>query len=74
MTNGLVKERMTYFCDNGIAYQAFNTILNRAKVLVYVPIDHIFVCCAEMNVGHKINEEELKCIAIEREAMIALEK
>lgn len=73
MTNGLSKERMTYFCENGIAYQAFNTILNRAKVLVYVPIDHSFVCCEELNVDHKIDEEELKCIAIEREAMIALE-
>lgn len=73
MTSGLVKERMTYFCDNGIAYQAFNTILNRAKVLVYVLIDHCFVCCAEVNVDHKIDEEELKRIAIEREAMIALE-
>lgn len=73
MTNGLVKGRMTYFCENGIVYQAFNTILNRAKVLVYVPIDHSFVCCAEVNVDHKIDEEELKCIAVEREAMIALE-
>ena len=73
MTNGLSKERMTYFCENGIAYQAFNTILNRAKVLVYVPIDHSFVCCDELNVDHKIDEEELKCIAIEREAMITLE-
>ena len=64
MTNGLAKERMTYFCDNGIAYQAFNTILNRAKVLVYVPIDHIFVCCAEMNVDHKIKcpkGRKIKC-------------
>ena len=73
MTTGLSKERMTYFCENGIAYQAFNTILNRAKVLVYVPIDHSFVCCGELNVDHKIDEEELKCIAIEREAMITLE-
>ena len=74
MTNGLVKERMTYLCDNSIAYQAFNTILNRAKVLVYARIDNTFVCCEEINIDHKINEEELKCIAIEREAMIALEK
>ena len=74
MTNGLSKERMTYFCDNGIAYQAFNTILNRAKVLAYVRIDRTFVCCEEINVDHKINEEELKCIAIEREAMNVLEK
>lgn len=69
MTSGLVKGRMTYFCENGIAYQAFNTVLNRAKVLVYVNIVPNYVCCAEFNVDHQINEEELKCIAIERESI-----
>lgn len=73
MTNGLVKERMTVFCENGIAYQAFNTILNKAKVFVYSKIDNTYVHCADFEVDHKIDENELKCIAIEREALISLE-
>lgn len=73
MTNGLVKERMKVFCENGIAYQAFNTILNKAKVFVYCKIDHTYVHCASFEVDHKIGENELKCIAVEREALIALE-
>lgn len=68
MTNGLVKERMTYFHENGVAYQAFNTILGGAKVLVYVNIDNHYVLANDFNIDHKIaNEEELKCIAIENE-------
>ena len=68
MTSGLVKERMTYFAGNGIAYQAFNTILGTGKVLVYVNIDNNYVLANDFNIDHKIaNEEELKLIAIEHE-------
>lgn len=69
MTNGLVKERMTYFHENGIAYQAFNTILNTAKVFVYSKIDHRYGLCADFEIDHKITVEELELIAIEREAL-----
>lgn len=70
MTNGLVKERMTYFHENGTVYQAFNTILNTAKVMVYVNIGHNqYTCCAEFKVDHKITVEELALIAIENEAL-----
>lgn len=69
MTSGLVKGRMTYFCENGIAYQAFNTILG-AKVLVYVNIDNCYVLASDFFIDHKIaNAEELKMIAIENEIL-----
>lgn len=69
MTNGLVKERMTYFHENGTVYQAFNTLLNTAKVFVYVRIDLRYVCCAEFKVDHRITPEELSLIAIEYESL-----
>ncbi|MBR2131514.1 MAG: hypothetical protein IJ955_03090 [Oscillospiraceae bacterium] len=72
MTNGLVKERMTYFHENGTAYQAYNTIMNTAKVMVYYKIDHIYTLGANFNVDHKITVEELELIAIEREALYEL--
>lgn len=69
MTNGLVKERMTYFHENGTAYQAFNTVLNTARVMVYHKIDQIYTLSADFKVDHKITVEELELIAIEREAL-----
>lgn len=74
MTNGLVKERMTYFHENGTAYQAFNTLLNKAKVFVYVRIDLNYICCAEFEVDHKITVEELALIAIEHEALVEVSR
>lgn len=69
MTSGLVKERMTYFHENGIAYQAFNTICG-AKILVYVNIDNNYVLANDFTIDHKIaNVEELKMIAIENEIL-----
>ena len=70
MTNGLHKDRMTYFHENGIAYQAFNTINGGAKILVYVKIDPQYVLCNEFTIDHAIaNVEELELIAIENEAL-----
>ena len=67
MTNGLVKERMTYHYSNDIAYQAYNTA-DGAKVFVYVKIDnHTYRCGAELHIDHQINESELAQIAIQRE-------
>lgn len=68
MTSGLVKERMTYFHENGTAYQAFNTILHTAKVFVYTKIDHKYVLSADFIVDHKITPKDLELIAIERES------
>lgn len=70
MNIGLVKERMTYFPKDGIAYQAFNTILGTAKVFVYVRIDQCFVHAADFTVDHPITAEELGMIADEREATL----
>ena len=69
MTNGLAKERMTYFYSKTIAYQAFNTIFGTAKVFVYVLIDGgKYILCSDFEIDHKIaNEHELKLIAIENE-------
>lgn len=66
MTNGLIKGRLTYFHENGIAYQSFNTI-SGAKVFSYVKIDSTYRCCAEFVIDHHINGEELKLIADENE-------
>lgn len=71
MNNGLVKERMTYFHKNGTAYQAFNTIMGTAKVLVYAKIDRGYVLAADFKVDHPIaSVEELGMIADEREEML----
>lgn len=69
MTNGLVKERMTYFHENGTVYQAFNTIVG-AKVLMYVNIDNNYVLANDFTIDYKISSvEELKMIAIENEIL-----
>lgn len=74
MTSGLVKERMTYFHENGMAYQAYNTVLGTAKVFVYCNIDHRYGLCDDFVVDHKITIEELELIAIENELLYELRR
>lgn len=70
MNNGLVKERMTCFVKDGVAYQAFNTVLGTAKVFGYIKIDHRFTHFTDLVVPHKIDETELAQIAKEHWAYV----
>ena len=67
MTNGLTKGRMTYFHENGMAFQAFNTRFGKAWIGIYTPIDHQYVNCAEVKLDQPIDEKGLEQFAKEYE-------
>ena len=67
MTNGLIKERITVFKNNGrIAFQGYNDkVMKCGKIFKYYRIDKTYTCANDWKVDFEVTEDTLKSFAEE---------